>query len=441
MLRGTVGNVNPIGDVSLDFEVHSQDLSILNNAYGSRLIRGVPFQITGRLDDPQPNKITVTALEALYGDSDLSGTASLDFTGDRPSLVAHLSSRRLDLRPFIETPDQGGPPPQAPAPSKKPDKSVFTREVLDPRPFIETHERGEPPSQAPALSEKPDKRVFSREHFDLTPLQQVTADVAFQGSEVLLRTLALNNVDIHFQLREGDLNVDPLNFSIGGGTAQGTYVLQSSKTPPFMAANLTVDQFDISPMLQQLEKDNAFEGTLNTSIHLNSKGDSVAALMAGLNGTVHLNIHDGQIESKQLAFLERYMGSNVMELINPFIKRPTHTAINCLITTVDIQDGLADCKMVLDTEQSALVSTGTIDLKNTPHQLYNTQSKTAGRLQNGSRHRAIRAGVNRHYRSEKRTPQPRHQAHPQERLWRRACRLHQFLPQSSCHSLLAWAEP
>jgi hypothetical protein len=52
-----------------------------------------------------------------------------------------------------------------------------------------------------------------------------------------------------------------------------------------------------------------------------------------------------------------------MELINPFIKRPTHTAINCLITAVEIKAGQADCKMVLDTEQSALISTGNIDLK------------------------------------------------------------------------------
>ena len=328
MLQGTIGNLDPLSEVTLDFNVKSQDLSLLNDAYGSGFIKGRPFQIIGRLDDPRMDKITVTSLEASYGDSNLSGTAALDLTGDRPSLNAHLSSRKLDLRPFIE---------------------AFIQKDPDPR--------------APIQSKTPSERVFSQKQFDLKWLHSVNTFVAFQGSEVFLRTFALNNVDIHVQLTEGDLNVDPLKFSIGGGTAQATFALQSSTAPPFIATSLAVDQFDIGPMLQQLEKDTTFQGTLNTSIYLNSRGNSVAALMAGLNGKLRLDIHDGQIESKQLALLERYMGSNVIELINPFIKRPTHTTINCLISAFDIQDGRAGCKMVLDTEQSALVSTGTINLK------------------------------------------------------------------------------
>ena len=89
----------------------------------------------------------------------------------------------------------------------------------------------------------------------------------------------------------------------------------------------------------------------------------MAGLMAGLNGKIHLDIHDGLIDSRELALLERYMGSNVLDLINPFVKRPPYTTINCLISTADIKDGLVDYGMVLDTKQTALASAGTIDLK------------------------------------------------------------------------------
>ena len=136
-----------------------------------------------------------------------------------------------------------------------------------------------------------------------------------------------------------------------------------------MATSLAVHHFDIGPMLEQLEQQSTLQGMLNTTLHLDSRGDSMAALMAGLNGKVHLDIHDGQIESDQLALLERYLGSNILDLINPFIKRPPYTTINCLITTTTIKEGQAEFNMVLDTEQTALASAGTIDLKKERHDI------------------------------------------------------------------------
>jgi hypothetical protein len=85
--------------------------------------------------------------------------------------------------------------------------------------------------------------------------------------------------------------------------------------------------------------------------------------MAGLNGKVYLDIHDGRIESRQLALLTKYIGSNILDVINPFVKHPPYTTIHCLISNTDIKDGLATYNMVLDTEQTALASSGTIDLK------------------------------------------------------------------------------
>ncbi len=328
MLRGSIGNLDPLGEVTLDFTIDSQDLSILNNAYGSGFIKGKPFHAMGRLNDPRLEKITVTSFEASYGDSNLSGAASLDLSLDRPKMNAALSSKKMDLRPLIK---------------------IFGKSDRLP--------------QMPSRSATPKDRVFSREPFNLTALHLLDITVAFQARELLLQNIAVNDVEISLQLSKGDLNVDPLKFSIGGGTAEGTFVLQASKSPLFMATSLAVHHFDIGPMLEQLDQESTLQGTLNTSIYLHGSGNSVAALMVGLDGKVHLDIHDGRIESRQLALLERYLGSNILDLINPFIKHPPHTAINCLITTATIRDGLADFKMILDTEQTALASAGTIDLK------------------------------------------------------------------------------
>ena len=124
MLRGSVGNLNPLSEVTLDFSVKSHDLSILNDAYGSGFIKGRPFHVMGRLDDPRLEKITVTSLEASYGDSNLSGTATLDLSVDRPKISTNLSSSKMDLRPFVTIVDMNAPPPGS-HPGRPPPKATF----------------------------------------------------------------------------------------------------------------------------------------------------------------------------------------------------------------------------------------------------------------------------------------------------------------------------
>ena len=312
----------------LDFEAYSRDLSFLDDIFGSGALQGSPFTVKGKLEDPRPERINVTAFTASYGDSDLSGTADLDFTGERPSLTALLSFHKLDLRPVAKVVLQNSPPNQKDLPSSR-----------------------------------PRKRLFSPEPFDWSPLQQVDAHILLKGKEILFQRFAFNDVAIDCKLKQGNLTVDPLKFSIGGGTAESSISLQTNSSPPFASAALSVDHFDIGPMLEQLGKKNTIQGILNTTIYLNGTGNSVAALMAGLNGSIHLDIHEGRIESRQLALLEKYMGSNILDVINPFIKHPRYTTVNCLISNTEIKDGQAAYKMVLDTEQTALASAGTINLK------------------------------------------------------------------------------
>ncbi len=109
-------------------------------------------------------------------------------------------------------------------------------------------------------------------------------NVAFQCRELLFDNFAFNDVEINLQLNKGDLNIDPLKFSIGGGTTEGIFTLYSSKTPLFMATSLAIDHFAIGAMLKQLGQESSLKGTWNTSTNLYGRGDSIAALMAGLNG-------------------------------------------------------------------------------------------------------------------------------------------------------------
>jgi len=327
-LSGSVRDIASLNGISLDFSVTSNDLSILNNAYGTQYVNKMPIHIDGRFEDPEPRSYTISSLQASYGDSNLAGSVSLNLATDRPALKAQLSSRKIDLRPILET---------------------FRKSVPS-------------PEKSNNLPENRD-RVFSGQPFSLAVLDRLDADITFRDQELLMPKFAFNNIAVNLSLKNGDLSVNPLKFTIGGGSAEGKLNLRSSERAPFLKMVLDVQQLDMGPMLEQLGYESTFKGRLNASFDLTGKGNSVAALMAGLNGKVFISMRDGQTHSDNLALLEKYLGGNVLELFNPFKKKSPHTTINCLVNAMNIKDGDVEYKLVLDTDQTALLVAGSIDLK------------------------------------------------------------------------------
>jgi hypothetical protein len=187
--------------------------------------------------------------------------------------------------------------------------------------------------------------------------------VKFRGKQVLLRTLALNDVVVDTLLVGGNLDIKPIKFTIGGGKAEGWINLQSRKRPAEMTTNLTIDQFEIGPMLDQLGYPRSIEGNMDAVVDLDGSGDSVADLMAGLNGNIRIAAKDGKAESKYLNLLEKYLGSGILRMINPFETQRQYTPINCFVDTVIIDDGKADIKLLLDTDQTSIFGAGNINLK------------------------------------------------------------------------------
>ena len=65
-----------------------------------------------------------------------------------------------------------------------------------------------------------------------------------------------------------------------------------------------MDGLEIGPMLDKLGYQRDVEGNLDADFNLESSGDSIAALMAALNGNTRLVMSNGQAASKYLELLE-----------------------------------------------------------------------------------------------------------------------------------------
>ena len=116
-------------------------------------------------------------------------------------------------------------------------------------------------------------------------------------------------------------------------------------------------------MLDKLGYQRSVEGNLDANFKLDGSGDSVAALMAGLNGNIRIAMSNGRVASEYLDLLEKYLGSGILRMLNPFEEKREFTPVNCFVDKIEIKDGLADIKILLDTDRTSIFGAGDVNLK------------------------------------------------------------------------------
>jgi uncharacterized protein involved in outer membrane biogenesis len=345
MLDGTIRDLQGMEGMNLKFNISGEDISKLTAVVGPKIHSDDRFQVSGRVGSPATKIHRLSDFAAVWGDSQSSGWMELDVSGKRPLLKADLSSNKVDLRPFLGYLNSGT---EVDAANKK-------KEL----PQGKKQESKKTPSESKAKS----KKVFSTAPLPLSDLQKMDLDLKYRGEQVLFRSMALNDLAVDILLQNGSLAIKPLKFRIGGGSGDGRINVQSGKKPAEFSASLSIDQLGIGPMLDELGYPPNIEGNLDAVIDLDGSGDSIAALMAGLNGDIRIVAKDGRAESKYLKLLERYLGSGFLKMINPFEKQSQYTPINCFVDRIKIDDGKADIKVLLDTDQTSIFGAGTINLK------------------------------------------------------------------------------
>jgi uncharacterized protein involved in outer membrane biogenesis len=326
-VQGTAENLPKRRGIDIHFDVRGTDLKSLEKVTGYAVRQSGPFAASGRFATPVSNVYAFKDLKATWADSDLHGDAQIDLAGRRPMISAVLSSRKLDLRPFLD--DHG----RHPAESKRASTGV-----------------------------KQDK-VFSTEPLPFARLRKIDANVKLRARQILLPRLASANAVLNLKLKSGYLEVSQIRFQIGAGQADGRFTVRDKKDRADIQLVLTVKDLDMGPIFDALNHERIVEGSLDASVNLSSSGGSVAELMAGLNGRADIVMGKGRVSMKYLNLIDMDVGTKLSQLINPLKKDNQYTAINCLVERMDVENGLVQHKLFLDSEQTRLVSAGQVNLK------------------------------------------------------------------------------
>jgi len=327
-LKGTISDLAAVQGMKLEFAVRGNDLSNFKKMGGPDIPYQGAFSASGQLIDPAPKVYKVPTFNATWGDNRNHGWLELDLSGKRPLVKAELSSDKFDLRPFFDKPDRKS---SARAPASKPRKEK--------------------------------ERLFSSKPFELDGLKTIDADVKLRNRSVLIPALALNDVVVDILLDKGNLRIKPFTFMVGGGKADIQFDLRLQDNPPTMALAKVIDQLDLGTMLDDLGYPRSIEGLLDTKINLTGQGASLAELMSGLNGNIQMTVIDGRAYSQYLKLLQRYLGSGVLRMLNPFQEKRKYTPINCFVNSIEIKDGLAGVNLLLDTDRTSIFGAGDVNLK------------------------------------------------------------------------------
>jgi uncharacterized protein involved in outer membrane biogenesis len=326
-LSGTVNDLLAQREFDLNFHVQGKNLANLEELLRVSIPFKGPFKASGRVNDLGHKTYKFSDFKGTLRNSDLSGTVDIKLDSEKPRLTAVLSSRTLDLRPFL---------------SKK---------------------KGRARGAKGSIKRAAKKMAFSSDPLTLDALKSVDAEIMIKAKRFLMPRLALRDLSAQIFLDSGRLRVREVRSFIGGGTLKGRLDLRVRRKGAVVATVLRIDNSDLGRMLKDLKVADILEGKVDMDVNIRAYGRSVAALMAGLNGKITLVMENGRMNNTYIDMLGADVGSSLGKLLDSSSEKD-YTELNCFVCRFDIKQGLADSTvLVVDTKATSLIGDGEIDLK------------------------------------------------------------------------------
>lgn len=316
---GSIANLAAVDGINLQVELKGPSLAALNEPAKLNLPPIGPYEI-GAAVTGNRQSMQLKDFAATVGGSDLAGSAALTLSEPRPSVDATLTSNKLVLADFT------GP------------------------------ETGAGQGNASA-SQASDGRVFPADPLPLEGLKAVDAAVRFTGRNVVLEKVVLDNVAATATLKNGRLLLDPVKSGVSGGTVAITADVDGAAAKPAVALTVTSRQVEVGSLLKLLQVSDVLSGgKADLDLNVTGSGESVRAIMAGLDGSTRLVMGPGQINNRFAKILLADLGGLITG-------GGDSSAINCMVSDFGIAKGQATAKaLVLDTNGATILGSGGIDL-------------------------------------------------------------------------------
>jgi AsmA protein len=169
--------------------------------------------------------------------------------------------------------------------------------LLDLSPFLAPSDQKAKPAQPlPA---------WSKDKLDLAGLETADADLQIVTTQINIGSVKLSDAALTAKLDGGKLSADLSRFKAFGGNWEGRMTVDASSGTPAIGFNMQGDSVAMSNLLGTLAGFDKLAGTGAFKIEATAKGDSIDALMNGLNGEVSTNLADGALKGLNVSQMVR----------------------------------------------------------------------------------------------------------------------------------------
>jgi uncharacterized protein involved in outer membrane biogenesis len=213
---------------------------------------------------------------------------------------------------------------------------------------------------------QPSGKVLPVETFRTERWTSIDADVQYAAESIIRdKKLPIKKLNTHLILKDGVLNLAPLNFDIAGGSLSSTIKLDGSgregKNAIRATAKVGARHIHIKELFPTIAAMQATVGEINGDAQLSATGNSVASLLAGSNGEIKSMINQGTVSK----LLLEQMGLNIGNIILTKLFGDKQVQLNCMATDFGVTNGLMQTRVfVVDTDEAVITASGTINLAN-----------------------------------------------------------------------------
>ncbi|HEY0662956.1 MAG TPA: AsmA family protein [Lysobacter sp.] len=335
--RGTLLDPLRLRDFDLKLALSGQDMADLYPLLGIAAPPTPPYALDGRFTREITAKGDIWHYEGFtgkVGDSDLSGSSSVETGRARPFLRANLVSKRLDfddLAGFLGKAPQAG-----------------------------SGEATNPALAAQAARERARTRILPDTPYDLKKLRAMDADVRLRAHRINAPKWPLDDMDGHLLLENGLLRLEPLNFGVAGGDVRSTIRMDARESPIRTRAQIAARGLNLPKLLPDLKLAQDSIGKLGGDVALTGRGNSIAAMLGSSDGDVAVGMGKGQISN----LLMELAGIDIAEALKFLVSGDRKVPIRCAFGDFSVRDGVMTTRaLAFDTTDTIIVGEGTVSLR------------------------------------------------------------------------------
>ncbi len=259
---GDLGLAEP-GAFKGKLKASSQKLRQLLAAADVELAPGTGMQTFAATSDVSGTftNIALSALDLKLDNITAKGNAGIDLTGPKPRLTGKLNMGNLDLSPFLAPADQTAQPMK-----------------IEP---------------------------WSKDKLDLAGLSAADADLQITTTQISLGSVKLTDAALTAKLTDGKLAADLSKFKAFGGNWEGRMTVDAASAVPAVTFAMQGDSVAMSSLLGTLAGFDKLAGTGAFKLDASTRGDSLDALVRGLNGEVSTNLAEGALKGLNVTQMVR----------------------------------------------------------------------------------------------------------------------------------------